>query len=377
MEVRLRPFLRLALAAVGTGALGVMGGCGGSPRVPVIEPAKNVYVIQNNAVDGVEADSVLAFKATASGATTPAGTLLIPSALVAFTLATGPDGEIYVGGPVTETVGEVLVYAPGSTGMATPKATLTGGTAGTFTIPLYIAVGSGGQLYVFSSDGSVESFAKGATSAAAPAQYLTYATSTGDYFGGMGVDDAGEIFVEDEEAGIVDVFAAGANGADAPARMISASSAGAFTDIYGMAVDGAGNLTLLNYNQADDPFGSASGRPVGMERPGAWRERFQRRSERARPMDGATLLPTALMTFAAGASGAAVATRMLSGALTLINEPQGVAVDELSNVYYEDYENGALTLMMFPPAATGNVAAQASMTSTAFSASYFGSIAAY
>ena len=378
MEVQLGSLVRLAFVAVAVGGMGAMSGCSSGPGAPVIEPAKNIYTIQNNTVNGVEADAVLVFTATANGATMPTGTLRMPSDLVTLAVAVGPDGEIYAGGSTSETAGEVLVYAAGSTGTATPTATLTGGTAGTFTVPLYIAVNGKGQLSVFSSDGSIELFAKGATSAAAPAQYLTYAGTTNDYFGGIAVDDAGEIFVEDEQAGIVDVFAAGATGTVAPARTITASSTGSFTDLYGMAVDGAGDLTVLNYNVADDPFPSQGGRPVAMGRSGAmkWLGRQNRRAT-VRPMDDSTALPSALMTFAAGASGIATPTRTLSGALTLINEPEGVAVDGLLNVYYEDYEGGAVRLMMFPPTATGNVAAQASMTPTGLTSSYFGSIAAY
>jgi hypothetical protein len=373
MEVRIRSLSRLVFAALAVGALGAMCGCASSPGAAAIRPAKNVYVIQNNSVNGVEADSVLAVSATSTGAATPAATLQLPSSLVAFAVATGPDGEIYVGGPISETVGEVLVYAAGSSGTATPTATLLGGGSNTFTSPLFITVGSKGQLYVFSADGSIESFAKGAKSAAAPAQYLTYGVTSPDYFGGMGVDDAGEIFVADELAGIVDVFGAGASGADLPVRSIQASSTGGFTDLYGVAVDGAGDVTVMNYNPADDPFDSAGTRPVSLARAAA----RGHRNGTARPMDDAPLLPTALLTFAAGASGTATPARTLSGSLTLINEPEGVAVDGLLNLYYEDYENGALTVMMFPPAATGNVAPSTSMTSTALTASYFGSIAAY
>jgi hypothetical protein len=373
MEVVLRRSLRLAFLVMAACAFGAMSGCSSGPTAPVIGPAKNVYVIQNSSTNGVEADTVLVIPATATGAVTPVATLQLPGNLVAFAVAAGPDGEIYVGGPVSETVGEVLVYPPGSSGVATPTATLIGGGTKTFTSPLFLTVDSKGKLYVFSSDGSIESFAKGVTSAAAPAQYLTYGVTSPDYFGGMGVDDAGEIFVADELAGIVDVFGAGANGADLPVRSITASSTGSFTDLYGVAVDDAGDVTVMNYNKADDPFDSAGERPVNMARRGV----RGHRNRTVRPMDDATVLPTALLTFAAGASGTAMPTRTLSGALTSINEPEGVAVDELLNVYYEDYENGALTVMMFPPLATGNVAASTSITSTVFTSSYFGSIAAH
>jgi len=373
-----RSFFNLALAGLVLSVIWGLSGCGGSPRAAaVVEPAKNVYVIQNNNTNGVEADTVLAIPTTATGATAPAATLQLPGSLVAFAVATGPDGEIYVGGSISDTVGEVLVYAAGASGAATPAATLLGGGTGTFTSPLYLTVDSKGQLYVFSADGSIESFAKGATSAVSPAQYLTYPITTNDYFSGIGVDDAGEIFVADEEAGIIDVFGAGATGAVAPVRTVSASSTGGFTDLYGLAVDTAGDVTVMNYNSADDPFGDAGGTPAS--RRAALTERLAHRAgaQVARPRDSSVQLTTSILTFAAGASGTATPARVLAGSLTAINEPEGVAIDGLGNLYYEDYEGGSPTLMIFAPTATGNVAPKTSITSTAFTTSYFGSIAAF
>jgi hypothetical protein len=367
---RPKPFvspLRLALGCLVLTAISAMTGCGGSPRAAVIEPAKNLYVIQNNNTNGVEADTVLAISTTATGATAPASTLQLPSTIVAFAVATGPDGEIYVGGAISESAGEVLVYEAGASGAATPAATLIGGGTGTFTSPLYLTVDSKGQLYVFSGDGSIESFAKGATTAASPVRYLTYPITTNDYFSGIGVDDAGEIFVTDEEDGIIDVFSPGANGATAPTRSISTSSTGNFTQLTGLVVDGAGDVTVMNYNAADDPFGDVAAKPA-LIRP----HRLM-----ARPRNDSLQVTTSILTFPAGAAGTATPTRVLTGSLTAINEPEGVAIDGLANLYYEDYEGGAPTLMIFPPAAIGNVAPKASITSTAFTTSYFGAIAAF
>jgi hypothetical protein len=368
--------LRLAFLAIAGASIGAMLGCGGNPGKPPIEAAKNVYVIQNNNANNVENDSLLVFAAAASGSAMPTGTLQLPSNVVALATAVGPDGKIYVGAATSENAGEVLIYAAGATGTATPQATLLGGE-GSFNVPFYLAVSSKGQLYVASEDNSIASFAAGATGAATPAQYLTNYVTSGDYLSGLGVDAAGEIFAMDEKAEVIDVFAAGATGASAPARSIQASSAGSFGDLYGMAVDDAGDVTVMNYNHLDDPFEWEGGRPVNMALSAAWRQRFVHRSETVRPMSPPAALPTALLTFAAGASGTATPTRMLSGSSTQINEPEGVALDGLLNVYYEDYEGGALTVMMFPPSASGNVAATTSMTSTAFTETYFGTIAAY
>ena len=374
MQSPFRPLLKVLFLALVAVAVGTLFGCGDGPGAPQAQPARNIYVIQNTSTNGVESDSVLAISATASGTATPASTLQLPANVVGFALATGPDGTIYVGAAAGENSGEILVYAAGASGAATPTATLSGGAQGTFTIPLFLTVSSKGQLYVFSSDGSIESFAKGVTSAGTPAQYLTYGMTTSDYYGGLGVDDAGEIFLADAKAGAIEVFAPGANGAALPARSITSTPTASFADLYGMAVDGAGNITVANYNSADDPFPTFGKRPVELAYRRLAPERF---TEAPRPR--ATLAPaaTSVFSFAAGANGAATPTRTLSGAATRINEPEGLAVDAVGNMYYEDYEGGAVTLMVFPAAATGNVAPKAAITSTAFTTSYFGALAAF
>jgi hypothetical protein len=357
-----------------------MFGCSSSGSgTPALTPAKNVYLIQNTNTSDVENDSILVLPATSTGAVTPGSTLMLPTNFVAFAVATGPTGEIYVGGATSDTIGEVLVYAAGATGAATPTATLTGGGMGTFTVPLFLAVNSKGQLYVFSNDGSIESFAAGATSAANPAQYLTYDVTLQDYPGGIGADDAGEIVLVDEKANTIDVFAAGATGSATPVRTITAMTAAEFSDVYGLAVDGEGDITVANYNEADDPYATndGGGRPVKSARFEAAVARFKRRAVDARPDSAPTLAPTAIISFAAGATGVATPVKMISGATTTVNEPEGLAIDALKNVYYEDYEGGAPTVMVFPLSAAGNVAPSSAMTSTEFTASYFGSLAAY
>ena len=374
MHSRIRPLLKVVLLATAACAIGAMFGCGSSgPAGP--KAATHLYVVQNTSSNNTESDSILTFSTKASGASTPSSTLLLPTNFVAFSVAVAPSGVMYVGGAMGESTGAILVFAAGATGSATPTATLTGGGTGTFAIPLFISVNSKGQLYVLSSDYTVESFAAGVTSASSPLQYLTFDVTLKDGLWGVGADSAGDIFLADEDANTVDVFAAGANGAAAPTRTITGAGADAFSDMYGMAVDDAGDVTVTNYNEADDPFGDGHGHPV----PAALRrflgDRLPHRRSTPRPQTPPVLASTSVFLFAAGASGNATPLRALSGELTNINEPEGVAIDAVGNLYYEDYENGAVTVMVFPAASTGNVAPAAAITSTAFSDSYFGAIA--
>jgi hypothetical protein len=372
-----RGFLRNGMVVLAACAAVLMAGCS-SAGAPAATAAKNLYVVQNAYANSTENDAVLVFSAQSTGAATPSATLMLPTNFVAFSLAATATGELYVGGEMADADhGEILVYAAGASGAATPTATLVGGGTGTFTFPDFMALDAAGKLYVASDDGTVESFAAGATSAAAPTQYLTYGTTHIQYPEGMGVDTSGEIFVVSYAEQSIMVFGAGASGAAAPVRTITASSTGAFDYLWGMVVDPAGDVIVSNYNPADNPFGSVAGSPVGFggEKRLGWGSR--RRTD-ARPKDDpGPLLPTSLIEFAAGATGSPTPMRVISGSSTTINEPDALGMDAVSNVYYQDYENGALTVMMFPVAATGNVAPAVTMTSTAFTRSYSGQMVAY
>jgi hypothetical protein len=371
----------MALAGCGAAGSGAPGG------------AKNIYAIQTTANASTETyqSSVQVFSASSTGSTTPTSTLTLPSDVVAISVAVGPQGQIYVGAIQltgdTE-VGQILEYPAGSSGSATPSVTLTGGSTGTFILPIYLAVNSADTLFVSSIDGSLEAFASGFTSSSAPSQYLTWGmqpnSATGDsnfdngYATGIGVDTAGELFCTDLGSGVIDVFAAGATGATAPARTITGTNTSSFGELAYMAVDGAGDVYVANYNAGDDTFaGNGQTMPVtnGLsQRMQAMRPRGASRSEISPlPPEVAPPEPTEIIEFAAGANGTPTPLKRIGGAATNIVEPDGLALDAASNLYYAD-ANGALytgastpvLLEVFSASATGNVAPTASMTSAGF-----------
>ena len=338
-----------------------LAGCGGSgSNAPT--GAKNVYAIEF----GTDTTSVVVFSASATGTTTPASTLILPSNFLAEALAIGPQGQIYVAGRQIsngnyELYGTILEYPAGSSGSATPSVTLNGSTAGTatFTYAYGIAVNSAGTLFLSSADGSIEAFASGFTATSAPTQYLTWGKtnflSTGN---SIGVDNAGDVFYTDLGNGggtksVIDVFAAGTTGATAPVRRITGTNTTSFyyDGFAEIAVDGAGDLFVAYYNEADDPNA-----PAGSS--------------------GSTLAnneATGIIEFAAGATGNATPVKRIGGALTQIVEPDGFALDAEGNLYYVDavgtyFANGNTPqlLEMFSSSATGNVAPTRSITTTGY-----------
>jgi hypothetical protein len=258
-----------ALSLTGCGSSG--GGSGSGPAA-----AKNIYALQHSGDPGLsetEQDSVLVFSASATGSTTPTSILALPSGFVSITLAVGPTGTIYVGGipnnleAGNDLLGQILEYPAGS-GSATPTVTLNGSDEGTtFYFPTSLAVNSAGTLVVSSSDGTLETFASGFTASSAPTQYLTWGQGLGNFVGGggndIGVDTAGDIFYMDGGNSVIDVFAAGATGATAPVRKITGTDITSFAGLEYMAVDGAGDVYVTNYNQSDDPAtNSAETNPI-------------------------------------------------------------------------------------------------------------------
>jgi hypothetical protein len=381
--------------SIGSLSLMTLAGCGSSGN-GAAAGAKSVYSIEGSydASTGILQESVVGFSASATGSTTPTSTLVLPNDFDAFSLVVGPQGQIYVAGfqqvgNAYITSGQILEYPAGSSGSAAPSVTLNGSpTSGaTFTFPAELAVNSAGTLFVSSWDGTLEAFASGFTSTSAPTQYLTWGMQTdpttgysnfNGYGGFLGVDTAGEVFYLDPgtDSGAIDVFAAGATGATAPVRTITGTDTGVFVELKNIAVDEAGDVYVTNYNYADDPNQVS---PEGNATSNRWFAMATRHASSLAahsyiPEDG-TQEPTEIIEFAAGATGNATPLKRIGGAATNIVEPDALAVDAASNVYYVDDQgiyytevNGEVLLEVFGPNASGNAAPTASMTSAGLTA---------
>jgi len=341
----------------------VLTGCSssGSGALASTPAPKKVYAIEHilNTTTNVEQDVVAVFSTSTTGSTTLTSSLTLPFGFEAFSIAIGPTGTIYIGGQLDNPfVGQVLQYPAGSSGSATPSVTLNGSNShtSTFDEPYSIAVNSAGTLFVSAGDGSLEAFANGYTASSAPTQYLTWGMTNFLNTGSeIGVDTAGEIFYLETGNQVtrtpsVHVFAAGATGATAPVRSITGTNTTAFVllEIANIAVDGAGDVYLSIYNDAQDPNATSV-------------------------TDPATSLSTGILEFAAGATNNATPLKQISGAATHIVEPMGLTVDSASNLYYVDASGGffnsgttPMPLEIFPSSATGNVPPATSNTLTGY-----------
>jgi hypothetical protein len=365
----------LILLAIPAFLVASLTGCGSS-SAPKLTAAKNMYVIQSGQNGGNEADNVLVFPATSTGASTPVSTLSLPSGVRALSVATSPSGQIYVGAQLTEGTGEILVFAPGATGAATPTATYAS-ASGSFDIPVFLAINSAGQLFVEGNNQTFEVFAADADPAAPPAQYITtYVSNSFSY--GIGADAAGNMYVDDLANEAIDVFAAGATGNATPARIITGTGGQPFGVLYDITADDAGNITALNYSSQDDPFNDAAFRHAKARFPNDSGARFLKAALAKRFTNSVVVASTGIYTFGIAATGNATPTSTISGSTTTVNEPNSIAVDALDNMYYVDSEGGSATIMSFKAGATGNVAPTTSMTSTSYQGeSYLNEIAVY
>jgi len=213
-----------------------------------------------DATDGL----VLAFAPNSTGSATEAGTLKLPAGLTPNLIATDAQGNLYVGGYTTSVnTTEVVEYATGVTGDVVPMRTVmldqgkltalavdAGGqiyagqlnvlasvkiyaaTANGVSTPLRtidpayllfvndIAVDSSGNTYVSAWNGGAYTIVEYGTTAAGGATSLrTLYAPAGSYFGGITVDDAGDIFAM-EQLTIVK-FAPGATGTPSPVQAIN------------------------------------------------------------------------------------------------------------------------------------------------------------
>jgi sugar lactone lactonase YvrE len=266
------------------------------------------------AVGSAQSHTVSLFPPTANGTVTPV-LLTLPSGSIApFAVAFDAAGDLFVG---VVAPGSVVEYAPGATAASAPIRTIVGG-ATELSEPNGVGVDGAGNIYVSNAgSAAITVYAPGANGDVAPIRAIAGgATDIGvstNFLQSLTVDTAGTIYAAvatDLRLGGVLVFAAGASGNVAPATTLNGTATGLDGPIA-IALDANRNLYAINSN-------------------------------------GNTVI-----VFAAGAKGDAAPLRTFSSG-AFIDEPAGLAVDGLGNIYVSSQVGGiGGSYSVFPPSSSG------------------------
>jgi hypothetical protein len=303
-------------------------------------PSFTLYAVQNNT--GIGGSSVLTLPVNngqiGQSSVTPTSTITVPMQTSFQALAVDNAGNVYVSASVVTApplLNEILVYAAGATGAATPARTIALTNPSTQTVAISIAVDATGSVYALNGN-NISVFAPGASGNAAPARLITGNLTQLNAATGIAVDSAQNIYVANTNGGNVLVFSSTETGNVAPASILAGTATGISTPV-GLTLDSAGDLYVASYNQT----GNSS----------------------------------LVLEFAPGASGNASPTRTLTAVAS--DTLAGMAVDALDNLYVftQAPTSNQLAIDVFSPSATGTAAPYATITSSAWTASNFGQIA--
>jgi len=329
--------LLVLTSSCGGGTMGGGTGGGGGAVGP------SLYVTQDLEVFIPPlSSSIMQFSSDSNGSVSPSSTVKGPAGVSFEGLAVDATGNLYVGGelssnnPASQGQLEILVYAPGSNGMANPTRTITGTSTGlegfTQNSISGLALDSSGNVYVSSGlikgglvNPGISVFASAANGDVAPTNVITM-TDIGTFtMGQIAVDSAGNIYVAATDPlapGAILIFASNSTGTVPPTSTITGSAA-MLDGIKGVAVDSEGNIYVSNVSST-----------------GAF----------------------SIFEFSAGSTGNVAPMRTISGSATTMSELGNLALDSAGNIYVL---NG-LNILKFSPSAMGNVTPTATISSMFF-----------
>jgi len=332
----------LLLIAAGCGGSGMASNGGGGGNGP---SPQNVYITQDVLLDPQLSQSVMQFSTSGTGNVTPSTTLKGPAGVFLSGLAVDGTGNLYVGGTISSNgalaSAEVLIYAPGASGTASPSRTIAGGSTG-LNVPglsgiAALALDGSGNLYVSSYVNiggilypGVSVFSNTANGNVAPTKVIGGSATTINTFsaGQIAVDSANNIYTAGgslAQANSILIFNSNSTGNAPPTGMIAGSNT-MLEDVVGIAVDSAGNIYAAN--------GNANG-----------------------------VSTPSIVVFSAGSTGNAAPVRTIAGSATTMIAPGNLSADSAGNIYVLN----DLNVLKFGPNATGNIAPSATISFVGFS----------
>jgi sugar lactone lactonase YvrE len=321
--------LTVSLAILCSSCGGGMANGGGTP------PASSSIYVTSVLLGGLPS-SVLEFPTTASGDISPTSTIKGSSNSFFNGLAVDATGNVYVGTALNASGNggiEILVYAPGATGTATPIRTISGAATGLDVLgqnsSISLAVDSAGNIYVAApttlsqNDLGVSIFSATANGDVAPTRVIAGIATDIQFPNQIAVDSAGNVYVANSPfsgTASIFIFNSSANG-NVPPTSVLGGSATTMNSIQGLAVDNAGNIYVA-----------------------------------ANALDGGT---PGILEFSAGSTGNVAPVRTISGPATTIIGLGNIAVDGAGSVYVLSPPG----ILKFASSVMGDAAPTATITS--------------
>ena len=325
-------------AGCGSGGMASNGGGGGTGPM-----ASNVYINQDIVLEPQLSPSILQFSTTATGGVSPSPKLKGPAGVAFIGLAVDGPGNLYVGGTIHSSPfpsAEILVYAPGASGTATPFRTIAGASTGLSVLNesfVYaLALDSTGNIYVSSYVNvggilypGVSIFSAAANGNVAPTNVIAGSATTisGFFPTQIAVDSASHVYTAGGSLPQPDsilIFNSSAPGNGPPTSSIAGSNT-MIEDVVGIALDSAGNIYVANGN-------------AGVSTP-------------------------SILVFSAGSTGNVAPIRTISGSATTMITAGNLSVDSDGNVYVVDLSD----ILKFGPTSSGNVPPTATISFVGFS----------
>jgi len=270
------------------------------------------------------------------------------------------------GGPVVphegSDQGRVTVYAAGSSGNIAPIATISGASTG-LSFPLSIALDSADNIYVANagtantsdqvqSGPSITVYAAGSTGNASPIATIAGSNTRLYDLSGIAIDSSGTLYTEGCSNGhcfSINLYPPGSNGNVSPATTIS----GGLTFPIGIALDSSRNIYVLNGDDGVAPGGAIVIFPAGSSGVASPTATIYSNSTELLGAAGITLDSSGqiyvansfvsggnISIYPAGSYATGVPpTTTIAGPDTQLSNPRGVAVDSHGEVFALNFDN--------------------------------------